>query len=84
VEALVGKHTVVVTDCYRTRVPQPRKVTDTEFQFKPCKDAEVVIRNEELIVNEKAYGKLQPQDAVTVDHGKVLINDHAARALARN
>ncbi|MBI1766194.1 MAG: hypothetical protein HYR56_32725 [Acidobacteria bacterium] len=84
VEATVGTHAVVVTDCYRTSVPQPQKVSDTEFQFKPCRDAEVVIRNEELIVNAKNYGRLQPKDAVTVDHGKVLINERAATVLARN
>ena len=84
VEAMVGTHVVVVTDCYRTSVSAPQKISEKEFQFKPCRDAEVVIRNEELVVNAKSYGKLQLKDTVTVDHGKVLINNHAANVLASN
>ena len=84
VEATVGAHAVVVTDCYRTSVPEPQKVSDAEIHFKPCRDAEVVIRNEELSVNDQNYGKLQPNDSVTVDHGKVLINERAANVLAGN
>jgi hypothetical protein len=86
IEATVGSHTVVVTDCYRTSVPPPQKLEDsaggqTTYQFKPCRDADVVIRGEELVVNGKAYGRLHPGDMVTVDHGKVLINDNEARLL---
>ena len=82
VEATVGTHLVVVTDCYRLNAPQPLKISGQEFQYKPCRDAEVVIRNEELIVNAKSYGKLQPKDIIVVDHGKVLINEHAANVIA--
>ena len=37
----------------------------------------VLIRNDELIVNGSSYGLLKQADAVTVDHGKVLINEVA-------
>jgi hypothetical protein len=87
VEATVGTHTVVVTDCYRTSVPQPQRVTDAPGgppydRFTPCRDADIVIRDEALVVNGKSYGRLSQGDAVTVDHGKVLINDREAREIA--
>ena len=72
VEAVVAGHTVVVTDCYRTRVPQP--VTDaTGARFTPCRDADVLIRTEQLTVNGTAYGPLTPNARVVVDHGRVSI-----------
>lgn len=86
VEAKVGSHTVVVTDCYRTNVTPPEKVggpTEQSYRFMPCRDADVVIRNEELIVNGSSYGLLKQADAVTVDHGKVLINGLAAAVATR-
>ena len=86
VEATVGGHTVVVTDCYRTSVTPPEKVggpSEQSYRFMPCRDADVLIRNDELIVNGSSYGLLKQADAVTVDHGKVLINEVAAPPFAR-
>ncbi|MDQ3920055.1 MAG: hypothetical protein M3348_16440 [Acidobacteriota bacterium] len=86
VEATVGGHTVVVTDCYRTSVPPPEKVGgpgEQSYRFMPCRDADVLVRNDELIVNGSSYGLLRRADAVTVDHGKVLINEVAVPAVAR-
>ena len=86
VEATVSGHTVVITDCYRTSVTPPEKVGgpgERSYRFTPCRDAEVVIRNDELIVNGTSYGLLKQADAVTVDHGKVLINELVAPAGAR-
>jgi hypothetical protein len=86
VESKVGSHTVVVTDCYRTDVPAPQKVeaagegARATYRFTPCRDADILIRDEELSVNGTRYGRLQPGDSVTVDHGKVLINDREPRA----
>src|SRR5678815_520257 len=80
VESKVGGHTVVVSDCYRTSVTPPEKVggpSEQSYHFKPCRDADVLIRNDELIVNGSSYGFLKQADAVTVDHGKVLINEIA-------
>jgi hypothetical protein len=73
VEAVVGTHTVVVTDCYRTSVPPPQRVADGTDRFMPCKDADVLIRREELVVNGRSYGRLGTSDAVLVDHGIVSI-----------
>jgi len=77
VQAQVGSHTVVVTDCYRTSVPPPQRLPDAAgravYRFMPCRDADVLIRGDELLVNGQSYGRLNPADAVLVDHGVVSI-----------
>ena len=78
VEAAVGTHTVVVTDCYRTSVPPPRRLPDTAqgrpaWQFMPCHDADVLLRGEDLFVNGRPYGHLAPYEGVLVDHGVVSV-----------
>jgi hypothetical protein len=87
VEAPVGGHTVVVTDCYRTSAPKPEQVTGPEgsagtYRFVPCRDADVTISAGQLVVNGQSYGALADGDSVVVDHGKVLINDRAAPVVA--
>jgi hypothetical protein len=82
VEATVGEHTVVVTDCYRTSVPAPEQTTTADgpvYRFMPCRDADVVIRRDRLVVNGRSYGPLGPGESVTVDHGEVLVNNRPAR-----
>ncbi len=78
VEAEVGSHTVVVTDCYRTSVPPPQRLQDPAgrpvYRFMPCRDADVLIRGDELLVNGQSYGRMNPTDAVLVDHGVVSIH----------
>ncbi len=72
VEAVVAGHTVVVTDCYRTKVAPPVQ-EPTGATFTPCRDAVVVIHNEQLTVNGTAYGPLGRDAKVLVDHGRVSI-----------
>jgi hypothetical protein len=72
VEAVVAGHTVVVTDCYRTKVPQPVPEVNGAT-FTPCRDAVVAIRNEQLSVNGTSYGPLVRNAKVLVDHGRVSI-----------
>jgi hypothetical protein len=79
VESTVGAHTVVVTDCYRTSAPGPQQVDATAYHYMPCRDADVWIRGEELTVNGKGYGRLNPGDGVLVDHGVVSIDRKQAR-----
>ena len=74
VEATVGSHRVVVTDCYRTSVPPPQKVEDAVYRFTPCRDADVLIRGDELLVNGQSYGRIKPSDSVLVDHSVVSVN----------
>jgi hypothetical protein len=73
VESPVGTHTVVVTDCYRISAPGPQRVETAAYHYMPCRDADVWIRAEELTVNRKSYGRLNPGDAILVDHGVVSI-----------
>jgi hypothetical protein len=73
VESPVGTHRVVVTDCYRTSAPGPEQVDATAYHYMPCRDADVWIRSEELTVNGKGYGRLNPGDSVLVDHSVVSI-----------
>jgi hypothetical protein len=73
VEATVGGRQVVVTDCYRTSAPPPQQVSETEWHYMPCRDADVWIRKAELEVNGSGYGKVGPRDTVLVDHGVVSI-----------
>ena len=75
VESTVGGHDVVVTDCYRTSVPESEKTTDG-YRWTPCKDADVQFVKDELVVNGQSYGAIKPNDAVLVDHGKVSIERH--------
>jgi hypothetical protein len=83
VEATVGTHNVVVTDCYRASAPQPRKLADdggkAVYRYMPCRDADVWIRGEELTVNGKSFGNLDPADGVLVDHGVVSIERRQAK-----
>jgi|SRR5882672_3300559 len=72
VEAVVAGHTVVVTDCYRTKVPPPVPEADGAT-FTPCRDAVVAIRSEQLTVNGTSYGPLVRNARVIVDHGRVSI-----------
>ena len=78
VQAQVGRHTVRVTDCYRTSVPPPERLPDLNgqpsYRFMPCHDADVQIRAGELVVNGQSYGRIGETDAVLVDHGKVSVS----------
>jgi len=73
VEATVGGRQVVVTDCYRTSAPPAQQVSETEWHYMPCRDADVWIRKGELEVNGRAYGKVGARDTVLVDHGVVSV-----------
>jgi hypothetical protein len=81
----VADHVIVVTDCYRTSVPPPQRTADTPngeatYRFSPCRDADVELRGDELLVNGSSYGAIQAGDRITVDHGRVLVNDVAVVA----
>lgn len=79
VQAKVGAHEVVVTDCYRTRAPQPT-LSGNRYTYEPCRDARIVIEGDRLSVNGIDYGHLDPEDSVLVDHGVVSTQRKAASA----
>ena len=73
VEAEVGGHRVVVTDCYRTSVPRPEASPGGDNRWMPCRDADVRISGGMLDVNGRSYGRLAAGEPVTVDHGVVRV-----------
>ncbi|MCX6134530.1 MAG: hypothetical protein NTU47_12010 [Ignavibacteriales bacterium] len=79
VEEKLGSHVIIVTDCFKTSVPPAlllKSASDKPFyRFTPCLDADVVIDGDVLIVNGRSYGAIKQADTVTVDHGKVLVNN---------
>lgn len=79
VEANVGTHTVVVTDCYRFHAPPPERLANGDYHYMPCRDAEVWIRRDDVTVNGTSYGHLNPGDGVLVDHGVVSIQHKQGR-----
>jgi hypothetical protein len=86
IEAKVGGHTVVVTDCYRTSVPEPQVSgppgREGTYRFVPCRDADITIKAGRLTVNGRSYGAIADGDTIVVDHGKVLVNDREAQVVA--
>jgi len=74
VEAQVGTHRVVVTDCYRLSVAPPGRTSDGGYQFTPCADADVRIEPSGLVVNARSYGAIGPADDILVDHGRVSVH----------
>jgi hypothetical protein len=87
VQAQAGAHTVRVTDCYRTSVPEPERLADVNgqasYRFMPCRDADVRIRAGELTVNGRSYGRIEESDSILVDHGVVSVNPPELQAHAR-
>jgi hypothetical protein len=76
VQETVGGHLVVVTDCYRIVAPPPEQLFEggrTTYRYAPCRDAVVLIRDGDLVVNGRPYGHLNASDGVLVDHSVVSI-----------
>jgi hypothetical protein len=73
VEKTVGAHKIVVTDCYRTSVPQPEQLPSATWHYAPCRDADIWIRGDQLEVNGRSYGAIGQADSVLVDHGVVSV-----------
>ncbi len=86
VENTIEDHAVVVTDCYRIGEQSVETVEKSAggvtYKYAPCRDAVIFIKRGELIINNKSYGLLNKHDAVTVDHGKVLVNEKEAAEIA--
>ncbi len=82
-EVVINGHKVVVTDCYRLGKQTAQTIEDAPdksiHRFNPCRDADILIKYEELIVNGKSYGMLNRGDRVTLDHHKVLVNGKEAK-----
>lgn len=84
----LGNHQVVITPCgWKLEDKFGGAVKDeqtgkTYYKFS-CGETVVTIKDEELVVNGKAYGKLvNATDSVKVDGSKVLINGKEVQAIA--
>ena len=75
VEAQAGPFHILVTDCYRTAFDPPVQEAGPTYRFAPCKDAQVLIRRNELLVNGRSYGQIRPGATVVVDHGAVSVRN---------
>ena len=79
VAAEIDGHTVIVTDCYRLRDCPVLKLEETEageevYRFAPCRDTEVIIEGDRLLVNGVLYGILNPGSTVLVHENEVVVN----------
>jgi len=78
VQATAGSHRIVVTDCYRLSVDPPQQINgppgEPGYRYTPCRDADVLIRGEEAVVNGRSYGRMKANDSILVDHGVVSIH----------
>jgi hypothetical protein len=87
VQAKVGTHRVTVTDCYRISFDPPQEIKDGNgtlaYRFSPCRDADVVLRDEKLVVNGTSYGPIGPAEPILVDHGVVSIGGRRASSKSR-
>lgn len=84
----LGNHQVVITPCgWKLEDKFGGAVKDeqtgkTYYKFS-CGETVVTIKDEELVVNGKAYGKLvNANDSVKVESGRVLVNGKEVQAIA--
>jgi hypothetical protein len=75
VERQVAGRTVIVTDCYRLRVPPTVAETSgvRTYLYSPCRDAVVRPQRDSLTVNGTPYGRVAIGDTVVVDHNIVRV-----------
>ena len=73
-EATLGEHLLIFTT--PTEVQKLSNYDNGGDEYHGCitKDYKIVIKNEELIVNDKSYGKLNVKDSITLGDGKVVVN----------
>jgi hypothetical protein len=84
----LNAHPVTITPCGWKLEDKFAGTTKDELTGKPyfkhtCGETVVAIKDEELIVNGKSYGKLaKPTDAVKFDNGRVFVNGNEVQAIA--
>jgi len=87
-KSILGKHQVAITPCgwkLENKFGGPVKDDQTGksyYKFS-CGETVLTIKDEELVVNGKSYGRLSNEtDSITVDSGRVLINGNEVQAIA--
>lgn len=74
-ETDMGSHHVVVKPGSTFTSSSSSSGGNTETHQYTCGDFTITIDNDELIVNNAYYGKLNPGDSVLIDNGKVLVEN---------
>lgn len=79
IDAQVGGHRVVVTECYREQTPiveqlEPTAEGEAAFRFAPCADAVIMLEGDQLTVNGIDYGSVRPGDTIVVHRGRVIVD----------
>jgi hypothetical protein len=87
-EATVAGQRIVGTAIYRLHVSAPEALPPLAdgakvYHFTPCRDADILIRGNALIVNQREIGPLHAGDEVIVDHGKVSVKPATQAASGR-
>jgi hypothetical protein len=87
-KSVLGAHQVTITPCgwkledkFAGSVKD--EATGKTYHKYTCGETVLTIKDEELVVNGKSYGKLaNATDSVKVDGGRVLVNDKEVQAVA--
>ncbi len=74
-ETDMGSHHVVVKPGCSFSNSSSASGTDVETYEYSCGETSVTIRNEQLVVNNVDYGSLDIGDAISIDNGKVSVDD---------
>ena len=87
-KSILGTHSVVITPCGWNRENKfsgavKDEQTGKEYFKYYCGETLVTIKDEELTVNGKSYGKLANEfDYIQVDGSKVFVNEREVHAVA--
>ena len=85
---VLGAHPVMITPCgwkleNKFGGPVKDEQTGKIYHKHSCGETIVTIKDEELAVNSKSYGKLaKATDSVKGDGGRVFVNDKEVQAVA--
>ena len=74
---VLGTHTVVVKPGSTFTLTASVKGSSGTRHEWTCGNTMVVVDNDELIVNNRIFGKLQPNSSILIDHGTVHVNGSA-------
>lgn len=87
-KSVLGAHPVMITPCgWKLEDKFAGSVKDETtgkvYHKYTCGETILTIKDEELVVNGKSYGKLAKEtDSVKVDGSKVFVNDREVQAVA--
>lgn len=78
----LGTHKVTVRPNCITKQIHNRSPGKDKIYNLTCGATQITIMNEELFVNDKRYGRLEKEDAIYVDGGRVFVNSEEVEEAA--